>query len=128
DQEPVLLAEVEAGDLLDAPKPLSQGVRVDVQRLRRRADVAPSPEELLEGAQERGLALAVVLGDLRDQVALRVADRGVERHAEEVLVRAELLVGHHSGCTADNRAEQRVPGLLEAGLEARRARAGVRDA
>ncbi len=52
---------------------------------------------------------------------------GVERHAQQVLVRAELLVGHHAGCPADDRAEQRVPGLLEAGLEACRPLAGIRD-
>ena len=66
-------------------------------------------------AQERGRALAVVLGDARDRVAVRVADVAVERHAQEVLVRAELLVGHHAGRPLeDGRAEQRVARLLEA--------------
>jgi hypothetical protein len=70
DEEPVLLAEIETGQLLNAPQSLSQRVRVDVERLRRRADVSAPAEELLERAQERSLALAVVFGDLRDQVTL----------------------------------------------------------
>ena len=41
---------------------------------------------------------------------------------------AELLVGHDAGRPAIDRAEQRVPGLLEAGLEAGGALAGIRDA
>src|SRR5688572_25850552 len=40
DHEPVVLAEVEAGELADAAKPLPQRVRMDVERLRGRADVA----------------------------------------------------------------------------------------
>ena len=114
--------------IVDAAQALAKRIRMHVERLRRRADGAVSPQEFLERGEELRAALRIVLGDLRDQVALRVADRRVERHAQKVLVRAELLVGHYSGRTADDRAEQRVPGLLEAGLEARRACAGVRDA
>src|SRR4051812_31652559 len=78
DEEPVLLAQVEAGELLDAPQALAQRVRVDEERLRGRADIAAPAQELLERAEERGLALPVVLRDLRDEVAMRVPDGRVE--------------------------------------------------
>src|SRR3954451_2499371 len=63
DEEPVLLAEVEPGELLDAAQALAQRVGMNVERLRGRADVSAPAQELLERAQERGLPLAVVFGD-----------------------------------------------------------------
>ena len=120
DHQPVVLAQVDARQLHDAPQPLAQRVRVDVQRLGRRGDVAAAAQELLERGQERGRAQAIVLGEPRDRVAVGVADVGVERHPQQVLVRAELVVGHDARARAEQhaRAEQRVPRLLEAGPEA----------
>ena len=63
DHQPVVLAQVEAGELHDPAQPLAQRVRVDVERLRGRADVAAAAQELLERLQERGRALAVVVGE-----------------------------------------------------------------
>ena len=54
DHEPVVLAEVEAGELADAAQPLAQRVRVDVERLGGGADVAAAAQELLERLEERG--------------------------------------------------------------------------
>ena len=78
DHQPVVAAQVEAGELADPAQPLAQRVRVDVERLGGRADVAAPAQELLERLQERGRALAVVVGDARDRVAVRVADAAVE--------------------------------------------------
>jgi len=64
-----------------------------------------------------------------DGVAVGVAHAAVERHAQEVLVGAELLVRHDTrGPLEHGRPEQRVPRLLEAGGERRGAAADVRDA
>ena len=87
DHEPVVLAQVEAGELLDAPKALAERVRMDVQRLGGRADVAAPAQELLEGAKERCLPLAVVVGDASRSGRAGRRGRRVERHAQEVLVR-----------------------------------------
>ena len=37
-----------------------------------------------------------------DRIAVAVADAAVERHAQEVLVRTELLVGHHAVLAGDD--------------------------
>jgi hypothetical protein len=101
---------------------------MDVESFRGRADVSPPPQELFQRLQERRRTMAVVLGDARHCVTVGVAGRGVERHAQEVLVGAELVVGHNAGAATDDRgAEKGVTGLLEAGGEARRALTRVRD-
>ena len=61
-QQPVGVARVEARELLDAPQPLAQRVGVDVERLRRRADVAALAQELLERMQELRIPAPIVLG------------------------------------------------------------------
>ena len=65
----------------------------------------------------------------RARVGVLVPHAAVERHAQEVLVRAELLVRHDARRALEHaRSEQRVPGLLEAGRERGGAAADVRDA
>src|SRR5262249_46015347 len=64
DPEPVVAPEIEARELADAPQPLAKRVRMDVQRLRGRADRAVPSEELLERRDELRAALRVVLGEL----------------------------------------------------------------
>ncbi len=96
DHQPVVAAQVEPGELHDPSQPLPQRVRVNVQSLRRSTDVAAPAQELLERAEERGPALCVVRGEPRDGVAVAVSDVAVERHAEEVLVRPELVVRQHA--------------------------------
>src|SRR3954452_23681689 len=58
--EPVGLAGVEPGELLDAPQALAQRVGMNVERLRRGADVAALAQELLERLQELRVAPPVV--------------------------------------------------------------------
>src|SRR3990170_1075221 len=129
DHEPVLLAQVEAGELHDSSQALAERVRVHVEGLRGGADVAAAAQELLERPQERGLALAVVLGEAGDGVAVRVAHARVEGHAQEVLVRPELLVGHDARLPLQpGRAEEGVAGFLEAGGDGGGAPARTRDA
>src|SRR3712207_852495 len=102
---------------------------MDVERVRRGADRAAAAEELLERRQEIRRAPAVVLGEPGNRVAIAVSPRALERHPEEVLVRAELVVGHDSGLAPEHgRPEERVARLLEPRWEAREAAARVRDA
>src|SRR6266511_2057686 len=128
DQEPIVLAQVDTRELLNPPKPLAERVRMDVEGLGCRADVPAAAEELLERAQEGGLALPVVFGDAGDGVTVLVTHRRVDRHAQEVLVGPKFLIRHHGGLPADDRrAEEGVLGLLEPGAEARGSLADMGD-
>ena len=129
DGEPVVAPEVEPRELADPPQPLAQRVRMDVQRLRRRADRAVPAEELLERREELRAALRVVLGELPDGVDRRVADAAVDGDAQEVLVRAEIVVGEHGRLPGENdRADERLLRLGEAVGERRLALAHARHA
>src|SRR4051794_7610094 len=92
DHEPVVLAEVDAREILNPAQPLSERVRVHVERLRRGADVASAGKKLLQRSEERRAALAIVGCEHPDRVDGRVVRRRVERDSEQVLVRAELVV------------------------------------
>ena len=52
DHQPVVAAEIDAREVADSPQPLPQRVRMDEEGLGRAADVAPPPEELLEGREQ----------------------------------------------------------------------------
>ena len=76
-----------------------------------------------------GRAQPVVFRDACHGVSVGVAHVAVEGHPQEVLVRTELLVGHHARRPLKNRrAEERVAGLLETRGEGVRAAADVREA
>ena len=129
DHQPVVLAQVEPRELHDPPQALAERVRVDVERLGGGADVAATAQELLERSEERGRALAVVVGDPRDGLPVRVAHAAVERHPEEVLVRAELVVGHHARrAQKHGRPEERVRAPPRSRPGSSRPAADVRDA
>ncbi len=103
DREPVVAAEIEPRELRDPAQPLAQRVGMDVQRLRGSADRPVPAKELLERREKLCAALCVVLGELPDRVDGRVADSTVDRHAEEVLVRTEIVVREHRRLSAEHR-------------------------
>src|SRR5437879_11762459 len=95
---------------------MAQGVRMDVEGTRGRADRAAPGEELLERRQQRGAVGLVVVGELGDRLSVLVALSRVARHAQEILVDAEIVVGEHAWACAEHAgAEQRVGGLVEPG-------------
>ena len=128
DLEPVVAPEVEVRELADPPQPLAKRVRVHIQRLRGRADVAAPAQELLEGLRSCALPLLVVGGEPTDRVDGRVPDAAVVRDPQQVLVGAELVVGDDVRLPAEHGgAGERVARLLEAIDEGRRVRADARE-
>ena len=74
--------------IADPAQPLAKRVRMDVERLRGRADGAMSEKELFERGHELGTALRVVLCELGHGIDRCVAHTTVGGDSEEVLVRA----------------------------------------
>src|ERR1700674_4729219 len=94
-RQPVLLVEIELGQLFDPGQTLSECVRVQVKGPRRTGDAAQVLQVSLQGAQERCAAALLVVDQPLQSLLVPVPYRALS--ADHVAVGAELLIRKDAG-------------------------------